>query len=135
MANRFFPKGKQAILNKEIDFDTDTIKAILVSQSYTHSDAYQFLSDVSAHRVAGTTDQALTAKSITLGVFDAADPKWLAVPSGDVAEAVILYRDSGAAATSQLISIHDTITNFPVTTNGGDIEVLWDSGANKIFSL
>lgn len=36
---------------------------------------------------------------------------------------------------SPLIAFIDTATGLPVTPNGGDITVAWDSGANKIFKL
>ena len=136
MANALYGLGKQAILNKEIDLDTDTIKAILLNSSYVPNLVTdQFLSGVTTYRVTGTTDQALTTKSVTLGVFDADDVTFTAVASGSTAKYVGLYRDSGSAATSQLIALFDTITNFPVTTNGGNITVQWDNGAYKIFAL
>jgi hypothetical protein len=43
--------------------------------------------------------------------------------TGDVSEAVILYKDTGVAATSPLIAYIDTATGLPVTPNGGDITV------------
>jgi hypothetical protein len=39
------------------------------------------------------------------------------------------------AATSPVLIYIDTITGFPLATNGGDITIQWDNGAYKIFSL
>ena len=47
----------------------------------------------------------------------------------------IVYKDTGVTSTSPLIAYIDTITGFPLATNGGDIQIIWDSGANKIFAL
>ena len=39
------------------------------------------------------------------------------------------------ASTSQLVAYIDTATGLPVTPNGGNIQIVWDTGANKIFAL
>lgn len=135
MANQFFPKGKQKILDAQIDFDTNTIKARLVKSTYVYDAAHEFVSSVPA--ITGTTDQTLAGKSITNGVFDADDVTWAAV-SPDPAEnasAVVLFKLVTNDADSPLIAIIDTITGFPLATNGGDVVVQWSNGANKIFSL
>ena len=47
----------------------------------------------------------------------------------------VLAINTGTASTSSLLVLFDTISNFPVTTNGGDIEVADTGGANQWFSL
>src|SRR5574340_606680 len=134
MANALYTKGKEALLSGAFNLSGDTIKAALVKSAYTPNLAtHQYLSDLGANRLG--TDQALSSKSVTSGVFDAADTTWLAVTAGDTATYVVLYKDTGNPATSPLLAILDTITNFPVTTNGGDIQVQWDNGTYKIFAL
>jgi len=68
-------------------------------------------------------------------VFDAADATWLTVLAGDTFEGVVIYKDTGVEATSPLLAYIDTITGFPLASNGGDITVQWDNGTYKIFSL
>jgi hypothetical protein len=34
-----------------------------------------------------------------------------------------------------LIAYIDTATGLPVTPGGGDIDITWDNGSNKIFKL
>ncbi len=134
MANALYAKGKEALLSGAINIPTDTIKAILVSNGYTPNiNTHQYLSSLEAYRL--STDQTLGTKSITFGVVDAADVTWTAVAGGATGSYVALYKDTGSAATSPLIALFDTITNFPVSTNGGDITVQWDNGAYKIFAL
>jgi hypothetical protein len=134
MANALYAKGKEKLLTAAINMSSDTIKAILVKNTYPQNLATdEFLTDVSAYRLG--TDQTLGSKSIAAGVFDAADATWAAVTIGDTSEGVVLYKDTGTAGTSPLIAYIDTITGFPVATNGGDITVAWDNGTYKIFSL
>lgn len=134
MANAVYVKGAEKILSGSIALLTDTIKVMLVKNTYPQNlAADEFLSSVTAYRLG--TDQTLASKSVTGGMFDAADPIWLAVAAGDVSEAVVIYKDTGAAATSPLLFYIDQISGFPLTTNGGDVEPRWDNGAYKIISL
>lgn len=132
MANKLYPKGAEKILGS-VNLSTDTIKAALLSDAYTYSAAHEFLSDVSATVLDAA--ETLASKSITGGVFDAADAVFALVAPGANAKFVALYVDTGVAGTSSLIMLIDTATGIPMATNGGDITVQWDNGANKIFSL
>ena len=80
------------------------------------------------------TSGNLASKTVAAGVADAANVTFSAV-TGDEAESIDIYQDSGVEATSRLIANIDSATNLPVTPNGGDITVQWDDGANKIFKL
>lgn len=135
MANAIYDKGREAFLNGGINWGADTIKAVLVDAAdYTRDlAAHQFLSDIPAGaRVA--TSAALTGKTSTAGVADAADVTFTTV-TGDQAEYIVLFKDTTNPATSPLIACIDTATGLPVTPGGGDITVTWDNGANKIFKL
>lgn len=134
MSNAIYAKGKEKILSGSINFATDTIKVALVKNDYAQNLATdEFYSSISASVI--STDQALASKSVTGGVFDAADVTYTAVAAGATSEGVVIYKDTGNPATSPLLAYIDTITGFPLATNGGDITVQWDNGAYKIFSL
>ena len=60
--------------------------------------------------------------AVALGVFDAADVAFTTV-TGDPSEVLVIYKDTGSAATSPLIAYIDTATGLPVTPNGGNINV------------
>lgn len=136
MANALYAKGRQGFLDGSIDFDTDDIRAILIDTAdYTVDLAtHDNLDDIpSAARVA--VSGALTGKTVTDGVADAADITFSAV-SGDPCEAIVLYKHTGVESTSRLIAYIDSATGLPVTPNGGDITVQWDNTANlKMFKL
>lgn len=134
MANALYDKGREGFLDGSIDWDTDTIKVGLIDTgTYTvNLSTHDFWDDANAAVVG--TPQTLTGKTVTAGVADANDVTFTAV-SGATVEALIIYKDTGSAATSRLIAYIDTGTGLPVTPNGGDIIVVWDSGANRIFKL
>jgi hypothetical protein len=136
MANGMYVAGLTGIMDGTIDLDSDDIRVILIDAAdYTvNLSTHDNLDDVAAGaRVA--TSGALGGKSVTAGVFDANDFTFSAV-TGDVSEALILYQHTGTESTSRLICYIDTgVTGLPVTPNGGDINVAWDSGANKIFKF
>ena len=134
MANALYGKARQAFLDGDIDWAADDIKVVIVDVAdYTVSiDVDEFLSDIPAGAREETSSN-LGSKTSTLGVADAADPTFTGT-AGDTSEALVIYKDTGVAATSRLIAYIDTATGLP-TTLGGDITVRWDNGANKIFKL
>lgn len=142
MANALFTPAKEGLLDGSLDLDTATIKAVLV-RSYTFSASHKFLTDVTgAGGVLAGTPQTLAGKTVTGGVFDANDVTFTAVAANASGHSVLVYQTSAAAggadlATSaqRLIGYYDTGTLLPVTPNGGDITVAWDSGANRIFAI
>lgn len=134
MANGMYAAGLNAFLTGSINWTSDTIKVVLVDAAdYTVNLAtHDFLNDVAAGaRVATAT---LSGKTATGGVADANDVTFTGV-SGDQAEALIIYKDTGNEATSPLIAYLDTATGLAITPNGTDITLTWDGGANKIFKL
>ena len=134
MANALYALGKEKILSSAINFVSDTIKVALVKNTYPQNlTTDDFYDDISAYVIG--TPQTLGSKSVALGVFDAGDVTYTAVTAGDTLEGVVIYKDTGVAGTSPLLAYIDTITGFPLATNGGDITIQWDNGSYKIFSL
>lgn len=142
-ANALYDLGRQGFLSGIVDWDTAVIKAALVdSADYTVNLAtHEFLSSVLA---AGReeTSPAFTTKTVAAGVADADDITFTAA-AGDPVEAIIIYQASAvtggadvADTAQRLIAYIDTVTPaFPLTLNGGNVTVTWDSGANRIFKL
>lgn len=135
MANALYGKGREGFLGSDIDWDADNIKVVAIDTAlYTVSiDVDQFLSAIAVGaRIA--TSVALTAKTKLLGVAAAANIVFPTVTGASI-EAIALFQDTGVEATSRLIAYIDTATGLPVTPNGGDINLNWDVGVNKIFKL
>ena len=134
MASALYGFGRQAFGNAGINWPSDTIKVTLIDVAdYTVSiDVHDFYNDVAAAaRVAVAT---IPSRTNTLGVMNAGVTTFTAV-TGDPCEALVIWKDTGTEATSALIGYIDVATGLPVTPNGGDITITWDTGANKIFKL
>lgn len=135
MANAIYPKFKEALADDlaNIDLNDSTVKVALIDLAdYTYSAAHQFFSDVAGAAVVGTP-QTIANTTVTNGLFDGDDVVFPSV-TGDPCEALILYIDTGTAATSRLVAFMDTgVTGLPVTPNGGNINVTWNGSG--IFQL
>lgn len=137
MANALYDKGREAFLGADIDWLADNIKVVLVRSYTPNTSTHDFLDDVTGGG-GGTivaTSSNLASKTATNGVADAADVTYTAVAAGAACNHLVFYKDTGSAATSNLIAVVDTATGLPITPNGGDITLVFDSGANKIFKL
>lgn len=139
LGNALYDKARNGFLRGDINWKSggDTFRVYLVDiqggTGYTRDlAADEFLSAIPA--LALISFIALTPADPVAGVADAADVTFLAV-SGAQSEALVIVKWVTAAADSPLIAYIDTATGLPVTPNGGDINVVWDSGANKIFKL
>jgi hypothetical protein len=142
MANALYTKFKRGLMSKSdaglgsaIDMASDTIKASLIRGYTPDISTHQFLSDVTGNGGTIVSTVTLGSKTTTGAVFDAADATFTAVSPGSACDMVVIYKDTGTASTSPLVCLIDTATNLPVTPNGGDINISWDNGSNKIFAL
>lgn len=133
MPNAIYPKYKEALWlqSANSNANTGTVKVALVDTGvYTYSAAHEFLTSLTG--VVGTA-QIVGSKTFTDGVFDGADVTYTAV-TGNSAEALVFYIDTGTAATSRLVAFIDTgFSGLPVTPNGGDITLSFN--ASGIFAL
>ena len=131
MASVIYPTFKAGILQGTWNLSSAVVRAVLIDTgTYTYSAAHDFYADLSG--VVGTESGALASKTFTAGVFDAADITFTAV-TGNTAEAIVLFVDTGNAATDALICYIDSATGLPFTPNGGDGNVAWN--ASGIFAL
>lgn len=131
MASFAYQRGIAGILNGDIDLLTNNIRIALVTSSYVANKDDDFWSTPAAYELSGTGYTAggelLGSKTVTIDdandwvEFDCADPTWTAINAG-TADAAVVYRDTGVAATSELILYIDD-GGFPITTNGGDLTI------------
>ena len=127
MANIVYPKFKEALLRGDGDLEGGTVMIVLVDlAAYTYNAAHDDISDVPAAARIGEP-QELTDKTITDGVFDAANVVVPAV-TGPTVEAVLFYLSTGL-----LIGLYDTGVGLPITPNGGPVNVNFN--ASGIFGL
>jgi hypothetical protein len=133
MASAIYPKFKEAILQATANSSLGgTVKVALVDTgTYTYSAAHEFYSSLTGIvGPAQASQPTLATKTFVNGLFDAQDVTFTGV-SGVSVEALVIYVDTGTAATSRLVAFVDSFT--AVTPNGGDITITWN--ASGIFQL
>lgn len=131
MADAIYATAKAALLQGEINMATGSIKCVLIDTAdYTFNTGHTYLDSVAAGAREETSTN-MTSKTFVSGTFDA-DNVTFTSTSGDNCEAVIIYVDTGVAASSHLICYLDSLSGLPVTL-GGDVTITWD--ASGIFTI
>lgn len=136
MANFIYGKAKQSLLNGEFNISSDSLKVLLVTDSYVPSqNTDQFVSNISGSYIKQRTS-SLTNVTNILGVIDA-DDVTVAEYSGLAFKALVIYKDSGTDSTSRLLAYIDTATGIPFAgiNSATNITINWSNGSNKIISL
>lgn len=131
---KFYGKFLQSLFNKEIDFDSDTIKVMLCTSAYTpDQDTHRYKSDVtneitgSGYTAGGIT---LTSATVTYDAannritFDAADAEWN--PATITARHVVIYDATpGADTTRPLIAFMSY--DADVSSTAAPFRLIWDA--------
>lgn len=126
MAARAYGKFLQHVAKADVDFDTVALKAMLCGSGYTANfDTHEFRSDVTSE-VTGTGytsgGVALTGEAITLDTtndrlkIDADVIDFGTVTITGITQ-LILYVDTGSAATDILVSNHTFASQSPSGVN------------------
>lgn len=130
---KWYGLGLKSFFNKEVDWDTDTIKVALVTSSYSpDQDTHDEWADVSAYEVtgdgytAGGATMTCAAPDYTAGTnvikLDADDVTWST--STITARYAIIYDDTHAS--KRLLGYVDF--GADVTSTGGDFTIAWNAG-------
>jgi len=125
--SKVYNPGLLKLLNGTIDFDTDTIKLLLVDTNHTFTKTHEFVSDIVANEASGTgySRKTLANTSIALDTgndrveFDADDISYTALDAGTIASAII-YKEVTNDADSPLIADVDFTD---LVTNGSDVDL------------
>jgi hypothetical protein len=130
MASAVYPKALEAFLKADIDLDTVAVNAVLLDlATYTYNAAHDFYDDLTG--VVGSESGDLASKTMTNGVFDAADITFSSVTGVEVGAVAVFVDRGGVASADNLLSYNEFTS--AVTPNGGDITVQWN--ASGIFSI
>jgi hypothetical protein len=134
MADVIFNSFKRDIINGALDLDTDTIKVMLVTSSYTaDQDAHTKRSDIT-NEVSGTGysagGSALANKAVTVdntdneGVFDADDVTWST--STITARGAVLYKSRGGASSADELLCYIDFGSDKISS-AGNFTITWDA--------
>jgi hypothetical protein len=142
MSSFIYDLALQGFLVGSFDMATANIKVALVQITgsgtpYTVNQATdQFLSIIPSGAIAAHTSN-LTSKTVTNGIFGAANADFGTVTFTYACGAIVIYIDTGTPSTSSLIAYIDSTNcaGLPITPLGTDISLLFSSTGNLIFSL
>lgn len=134
MADVIYNSFKRDVMNGSIDLDTDTIKVMLVTSTYTpDQDAHTKRSDIT-NEVSGTGYSAggasLANKAVTAdntdneGVFDADDVQW--TTSTITARGAVLYKSRGGASSADELICYLDFGSDKVST-AGTFTISWNA--------
>lgn len=132
MASGFYENGVNSIMSADVDLRNDDISALLIdTNSYTvdlnnHSD----LTDITEAAI--LKEISLSGKTLEKTVFRANDITFESV-TGNNADAVIIFKNAESDAECILIAYLDNAPEFPITPDGSDVIIKWDTGSNGIF--
>jgi hypothetical protein len=134
MADVIYNSFKRDIGNGSIDWDTDTIKVMLVTSAYTpDQDAHTKRSDIT-NEVVGTGytsgGAALAGATVVAdntgnrGIYDANDTSWSTATI--TARAAVLYKSRGGAASADELIMYSDFGSDKTST-GGTFLITWNS--------
>jgi hypothetical protein len=116
------------------DFDADNIDASLLDETDSGSITAGTVDydEVDTATVVATED--VSVASISGGVVTLSGAVTFSAVTGDAADYLTVWKNSGTPGTSPLIITWDSAsTGLPVTPNGGDITATW--GSNILVTL
>lgn len=125
---------KKLLGDAGIDFPSDTIRALLVDSTFNGDANDEFVADpTTLGELTGTgyVRKDLASKTNAIDTpnaraeWDAADLSWTGIDAGTAA-GLLLFKFVTNDAASPIIAFIDT-GGFPVTTNGGDLGVQWNT--------
>src|SRR6478609_354770 len=122
MATKMVTTAPKHFVNGDINYTSDTIKAMLLIGHTWNQDTDEYISAVNAQQVSGTgyTAGGATLASKTVNVntgtnvtnLDAADPSW--TTSTITADSIAFYKDTGTDSTSPIIAYDE----FAIASSG-----------------
>lgn len=137
MADVIYTTFKRDIMNGALDLDTDTIKVMLVTSTYTASASHAKRSDITnevsgtGYTAGGATLGSPTVTNVsTTGVFDASDSAW--TTSTITARGAVLYKSRGGASSADELLCYLDFGADKVST-AGTFTIVWN--ASGIINL
>ena len=136
MACYVYNSAKVALMSGGIDLDTDDMRVLLTTSSYTPNiDSHSKVSHITNECTgSGYARKALASETVTQdntnnrGGFSATNVTWTAANFGSPAYAVIYKYNSAATAAALLCCVDLTPV---VATSGDDFTVAWAGGSSS----
>ncbi len=148
MANFVYNQGKFLLANGSLNLISDTIKLLLVANSYEGSNTVAFLADantvhdivshvITSATVSGYAHVALTSRTVSetddggssngFAFFNAANVTFSTLGTGHTVGGCGLFREGANNTASPLIAFYEGVDT---PTNGGDITIQFANTVN-----
>jgi len=134
MADGMYEKGVASIMGADIDLVNDSIAALLIDLDFYTPDLDSDDTQADIPLAAQIAQVTLTGKTLDGTTFRADDSIFTSV-EGDNVDAIVIMKNTTDSETSLLICLMDSASQFPITPDGSNITIQWDSGADGIFTL
>jgi len=140
MASFTYNAGSKALQDGTVDWASDTIKIMLVTDAHTPDQDHDHIDDIAGDEVSvsgyaggfsGAGRKTLGSKTQTNDttndrtVYDAADPSAWTLAAGETVQAAVVYWHDTDDATSIPLFYLEFAT--PIATNGGSLTVPFDA--------
>lgn len=135
MANDLLPAARSAFARGEISWTGDDFLAILLD-SATYDDTWQYRDDLTAAELATAALAGTVVRDG--GICDADDTTVTGLGIGDTARALVIVRDTGSGATSEVVYFadqNDDTTPISVVGDGSAVVLRWSDSATAVFQL
>lgn len=129
--NTRYPLGLKAILDGDVDFLVDTISFQMWSGAAVYNAAHDFLDDIAGSKAGSPVTCTIT--STAGGIVTATVPAF--TPPAVTVVAIVLYKNTGADATSRVLGWIDQKadgTALGIVGNGTPITLNW---SGPIYSI
>lgn len=136
MSARLYPYAFGLFANESLDWETASVRAILLSQAFTYNPAHQFRDEISDSYVIATSG-ILESPTFEDGVAGGLPFEWLQIASNRLAHHIVLFDDSGDDPYSPLIAYYGAadVNGLPLTVAGEDYFLYPTSPPGGFFRL
>lgn len=129
--NQLFTPARQAFLTGAMDWNSMPVAMALIDSTYTFNEAHSFFSDIPATAI--ITSKHL-AGEVAIQGFATAQPATFTALSSQAVASIVLFEDTGDAATSRLIAFYDE-DPLPFVPTGFDYVIAADGIFGGFFRL
>jgi hypothetical protein len=127
MANQRYQLANQKLGEAVFNWVSDDMQAILLTAAYVPNfGTDEFLSDITSGIVSSAV--SLTTKTNNRGALGAANTSFSGVPAPDLVSQLVLFKNTGSAATSPLFGYVNVASGLILTATGGLIVAVWTGG-------
>lgn len=124
MPRKQFPKACQKTWEAEFDWVADSWRLALMTSAWAYDVNAEFFDDLT-----GVVATALIpGRSNSLGLLGGSNVVFTGLTPGSVITQMVIYKDTGVAATSPLGWHIPTGNGIPFTTDSSETEIDWQDG-------